>query len=61
MDTPVSRPPLSDRLRRRAPAIAGFVLGALGLILGGMLVTVVYTGHSYFIDPVPAPVVYPNF
>lgn len=51
-------PQLVDR--RVKVAVAGFVAGALLLVLAGMLVTVIYTGRGYFVPPPEAEVIYPN-
>lgn len=51
-------PRLADR--RTHVALAGFVAGALLLVVLGMLVTVIYTGRGYFLPPPQTEVIYPN-
>ena len=60
MDSILARLSDSDSLRRRAPAIAGFVTGVVTILVVGMLATVIYTGRGYFVPPPQAEVIYPN-
>ncbi len=60
MDAILSRMPGPGALRRRAPKLAGFAFGATAMVVGAMLVTVIYTGHGFFLEPPAPPVIYPN-
>jgi hypothetical protein len=61
MDAILARLPDPRRLRRHTPKLAGFAFGVVLCLVGGMLITVIYTGHGYFVDPPRPEVVYPNF
>ncbi|MDJ0825422.1 MAG: hypothetical protein QNJ16_07960 [Rhodobacter sp.] len=61
MDAILRRLPTQDSLQARAPALAGLAFGVAVMVLGGLLVSTIYTGQGLSYVPVETTPVYPNF
>lgn len=58
---PKRRPTFQDRLKRRAPAIMGLVVGMVGTVAIVLFASVIYTGRGLGDDPVRPDPVYTTF
>ena len=62
MQSILTRLPDTDFLHRNRARFGGFMAGAVGTLLIGLLFSVIYTGHGIGQEPPrPEMVVYPNF
>lgn len=62
MQAILRRLPDADFFHRNRARFGGFVAGAVGTLLIGLLFSVIYTGHGIGQEPPrPATIVYPNF
>ena len=59
MDAVLRRLPTQESLHRRKGALAGFAFGMALMVLGGLFVSVVYTGKGLgYVPPERAPVAF---
>ncbi len=61
MQSIFTRLPDADFFQRNGHRIGGFVAGAVGTLLIGLLFSVIYTGHGIGQEPPRPEIVYPNF
>ncbi len=62
MQAILDRLPDADYFHRNRARFGGFIAGAAGTLMAGLLFSVIYTGEGLgSIPTMPATVVYPNF